>query len=280
FPPGPPSQQHLQHIIHEFSMSQCPELIEEAGCAICGILYPKSVMNNLSDYESFMHLISINSIMVTRKEHCRSSDKITCILGPVLAHGCQHVCPECSVSLHKGEAPLHALANGLWLGKVPSALKNLTLAEKMLAARVCHNHCVVRVASGGMKMHANAIMFANPTHKIYHTLPPPRSEMDDVLAFIFTGPTQPTDTEFKRTPLLVSHKQVAGALEWLQLNHIDYHDIKISYDNLKGYKDNSPPVVVSYHPNHIPDPELGKSLHHNGEEDGVGSGPCPLVVHG
>ncbi|TFK53515.1 hypothetical protein OE88DRAFT_1606507, partial [Heliocybe sulcata] len=104
--------------------------------------------------------------------------------------------------------------------------------------------------------------------------------MDDVLAFIFTGPTQPVDADFKRTPLLVSHNRVSKALEWLKLNHSDYDDLVISYENLKGYKDNSPPVVVSYHPKTMAEPELGKSLHDDGEEEGTTAGPCPLVVHG
>ncbi|KZT18001.1 hypothetical protein NEOLEDRAFT_1042070, partial [Neolentinus lepideus HHB14362 ss-1] len=66
-------------------------------------------------------------------------------------------------------------------------------------------------------------------------LPPPRSELDEVLAFIYTGPTQPTENDFKRTPLLVSHKRVSAALEWLKLNHEGYFDIDISYDNIKSY---------------------------------------------
>ncbi|KZT23613.1 hypothetical protein NEOLEDRAFT_1068972, partial [Neolentinus lepideus HHB14362 ss-1] len=123
-------------------------------------------------------------------------------------------------------------------------------------------------------------MFANPTPKIYNTLPPPKSELDEVLAFIYTGPTQPTEDDFRRTPLLVSHKRVSGALEWLKLNHKDYADIDISYDNLNSYRDNMPPVVVSYHPQVNQKEAFAKSLHDDGEEDGTTSGPCPLVVHG
>ncbi|TFK51924.1 hypothetical protein OE88DRAFT_1608708, partial [Heliocybe sulcata] len=129
-------------------------------------------------------------------------------------------------------------------------------------------------------MRANAIMFANPTPKIHNTLPPPRSEMDEVLAFIFTGPAQPVDDDFKRTPLLVSHNRVSRALEWLKLNHSDYHDLTISYENLKGYNNNSPPVVVSYHPKGQDTDALATSLHFNGDEEGTETGPCPLVVHG
>ena len=42
------------------------------------------------------------------------------------------------------------------------------------------------------KMTSNAISFANPIPMVYKTLPPPIKEMDNVLAFIYTGPCQPT----------------------------------------------------------------------------------------
>lgn len=38
---------------------------------------------------------------------------------------------------------------------------------------------------------------ANPIPKVYKTLPPPIEEMDDVLAFIYTGPCQPTKAGFE-----------------------------------------------------------------------------------
>ncbi|TFK55360.1 hypothetical protein OE88DRAFT_1608444, partial [Heliocybe sulcata] len=91
---------------------------------------------------------------------------------------------------------------------------------------------------------------------------------------------QPTEEDFKRTPLLVSHNRVSGALEWLKLNHQDYHDIDISYENIRSYPETSPPVTVSYHKETDNKEELSKSLHDTGEEEGSTSRPCPLVVHG
>ena len=90
-----------------------------------------------------------------------------------------------------------ALANDLWIGNVPEELQGLTYAEKLLIARVRHNRCVIRVTGGVHKMKANAITFANPTPKVYNVLPPPLEEMDEVLAFIYTGPCRPTLDDFK-----------------------------------------------------------------------------------
>ena len=90
-----------------------------------------------------------------------------------------------------------ALANGLWVGKIPDELRDLTYAEQLLIARVHHNRCIVKVSSGMSKMCANAISFSNPMPKIYHVLPPPIEELDEVLAFIYIGPCKPTKADFQ-----------------------------------------------------------------------------------
>ncbi len=176
--------------------------------------------------------------------------------------------------------PSFALANGKWIGKVPDELQNLSYAEQLLIARVRHNRCLVRVSSGMRKMRANVISFANPTPKIYNILPPPLEEMDNVLAFIYTGPCKPTKSDFERIPLLVCHKKVAAALEWLKLNHQDYFDLEISYENLKAYPENMPPVVIDYKESTSnKDPE-STAVNDMEDETGTENGPCPFVVHG
>jgi len=93
------------------------------------------------------------------------------------------------------------------------------------------------------KMIANAVTFEHPIQIIYSVLPPPIEEMNEVLAFIFTGPCQPTEDDFCRIPLLVCRNKVAKALKWLKLNHRDYADLEISYES---YPEDSPPVVINY----------------------------------
>ena len=113
---------------------------------------------------------------------------------------------------------------------MPDELKDLSFAESMMIARVRHNRCLVRVSSGRAKMIANAIAWESPTVLVYHTLPPTREEMDDVLAVIFTGSAPPTNEDFQRTPMLARRDKVSKALEWLKLNHRDYADLNISRD--------------------------------------------------
>jgi len=109
---------------------------------------------------------------VTRKERLAFEDPVQELGGPVIDSSCKDICQTCLRSLEKGKVPKLALANGLWLGPVPNALKGLTFAESMMIAHVRHNQAVVPVSSGRAKMVANVIMFSNPTLAVYHMLPP------------------------------------------------------------------------------------------------------------
>ena len=278
FPPALPSEK-LQHtIISSCCEDTSPNKFMESGCLVCGKIVPLIEMYKLSEVD--LDLSILVQPGVTQQERSSAKDPIADIDGPVIDHDLKNICKSCHKSVSKGKIPLMALVNGKWLGKVPPQLKDLTFAEQLLVARVRHNRCLVRVSSGMHKMRANAIMFANPMPKIYDVLPPPIDEMDDVLAFIYTGPCKPTKDDFKRTPLLVRRKKVAAALEWLKLNHCDYYDLEISYKNLKQYPENSPPVVVDYHEATTnKDPE-STAVNDMEAEDGTETGPCPFVVHG
>ena len=125
-------------------------------------------------------------------------------------------------------------------------LKNLRYVEKILVARVRHTCAYVKVASGMRKMKANVVAFQSPTPKIYSILPPPRDDINDVLAILFTGPSKPTLEDFAWTPFLVRQNAVINALNWLKLNHADYADIEVSETNMKQYREDMPPVSIKY----------------------------------
>jgi hypothetical protein len=128
-------------------------------------------------------------------------------------------------------------------------------------------------SSGMKKMKANAILFENPMPKIYQRLSPPVAELDEVLAFMYIGPCMPTEEDMERTPLLVRRKKIGEALEWLKLNHTDYHDLDIAYDNLASYPEKGPPVLVTYR-SAVTNKDLETvSAYDNELEDGVESGP-------
>ena len=213
------------------------------------------------------------------KSKMQSTDPVRELRGPILALGCNGVCPICVESLDKNKMPTLALANGLWIGEIPDELQNLTYAEQLLIARVYHNRYVVKVLSGMRKMCANPISFSNPMPKIYNVLPP-IEDMDEVLAFIYTGPCKPTKADFQQTQLLVRCLKVSKVLHWLKLNHVDYYDCEILDKNLASYPEEGPPVVVDYHSSSSNKNPESTSVHDMEEEDGTTEGPCPFIVHG
>jgi hypothetical protein len=129
-------------------------------------------------------------------------------------------------------------------------------------------------------MTSHVIAFQSPVLTVYHALPPPIGELDEVLAVLFTGPCKPTEADFKRTPLLMRCTYVTQALEWLKLNHSDYKDLEILHENLAKYPEDSPPVSVEYQysmTNKIPE---ATSVFDTEIEEGTETGDCPFVVHG
>ena len=227
-----------------------------------------------------INTVTLSSSGVTRIERKDASSPVREYTGPVLDYLCSHVCDNCRHIIRKGKVPRLALANGLWLGKVPDELNSLRFVEKLLIAKVRHTCSYVKVASGMRKMKANIIAFESPVPKIYNILPPPREDMDDVLAILFTGPCKPTQDDLNRTPFLVRRNYVAKALRWLKLNHIDYADIEISIDNLNEYREDLPPVSIEYREAITNKVAEGTSVFDNDIDDGAEEGDCPFSVHG
>ncbi|TDL17972.1 hypothetical protein BD410DRAFT_681058, partial [Rickenella mellea] len=104
--------------------------------------------------------------------------------------------------------------------------------------------------------------------------------LDEILAFIYTGPVKPPENEYSQMPLLVKRNKVAAALEWLKLNHADYSDLIISQENLMSYDENSPPVVVDFRYTKTNKNPESTAVNDDEEEIGVDDGQCPFTVHG
>ena len=275
--PLKPEHEHI--IVKAWCKNMSPKNFEEVGCAVCGELSLKSKSLLLENVSINFDILE-SSYNITRKERRTNHDPIVCLDGPVLEPSLRHICARCQKLLTAGKLPKFSLANGMWLGNLPQELADLTFAEQLLVARVRHNRCLVRVSSGWHKMTANAISFANPTPIVYDVLPPSQDELEEILAFIYTGPCKPTAKDFERTPLLVRKNKVGKMLNWLKLNHCDYYDLDISQRNLDSYPENGPPVVVEYLSSVHNKALEATSVHDNEEETGTSCGPCPFVVHG
>ena len=277
FPPKPLDKGIAHSIIKSTCDAMDPRQFEEAGCAVCGQLVPKSLLSQLSAISKLLHVLA--SPGVSRKERQTDLDKI-CEHPIVLDDSCDQVCNSCSASIHNNKIPKYALAQGLWLGKVPEELSSLRFVERMLIACVRHSSCCVRIASGMHKMKANVIAFKSPIPKVYDILPPPKAEIQEVLAIMFTGPFEPATSDFKRTPFLVHRNHVKKALKWLRLNRLNYEDIIISEKHLQEYNEDMPPVSVRYKESTTNKTPEGMSLFDIDDEDGTSEGDCSFTVHG
>ena len=195
FPPCAPSEKLQQTIAYDFCEDTSPNMFTESGCAVCGKLIHKFQLQKWSQLNVDFDVLKRSG--VSQKQRSSVHDPVEDLNGPIMIQNLDHICQKCQKSIFAGKRPLLSLANGIWIGDVPAELSDLSYAEQLLIARVRHNRCIIRVSSGMHKMIANAIVFENPTPKIYNIMPPPLDELDEVLAFIYTGPCKPTKSDLE-----------------------------------------------------------------------------------
>ena len=121
----------LEHmIVSDFCEKSTTSVLEEAGCAVCRRLVPTLQLTKLKAVKNLLPVLHAPN--VTRIERSNYSQRICKYKGPILDHSCGHVCDGCRQHIRKGKVPLHALANGLWLGAVPKELSCLKFVERLL----------------------------------------------------------------------------------------------------------------------------------------------------
>ncbi|KAJ3501946.1 hypothetical protein NMY22_g18752 [Coprinellus aureogranulatus] len=279
FPPDVVTCDDEIDIVRRACASFDPKAFEEAGCAVCGQLVLKTKLTKLKEVKGLLSVLEIDGCArLEAKEGGKAPADWT---GPVIDSTCDQICGECRVSIRKGNIPRYALAKGLWIGNVPQELAELRFVERLLVARVRHTVCWAKVSSGMKKMKANVVAFESPIPRLYSMLPPPREDMEEVLAVFFTGPVKLTAEEMKKLrPFLVRRNHVRKALDWLKLNHCDYADIGISQDNLDSYPEDVPPVIVEYIPKLGNKSADNTAVYDMNDEDGTEEGECPFTVHG
>ncbi|KAF8585220.1 hypothetical protein K439DRAFT_1263740, partial [Ramaria rubella] len=168
FPPPPQLREDYNNIIRGFiKATDMKSQIHETGCHVCGTLTILSEATLAKDAQVDWSILDRTGQGLTIKERKNVMDECTEWKEPVLDKTCAHICPDCLAKLKKRTVPLMSLENGNWLGKVPIQLQGLSYTEKLLIARVRKNYCVIRVESGFFKMCADAVLFPNPTPKIY-----------------------------------------------------------------------------------------------------------------
>lgn len=103
FPPAPLCEKVTYQVISNFCNDTQSELLQEAGCAVCGRLVPIIQMSKLSAVKNLLHILDIKG--VTRKERKKTTDEITEKEGPVLNNHSDCVCDTCRCLLRNNKMP-------------------------------------------------------------------------------------------------------------------------------------------------------------------------------
>ncbi|KAF5331245.1 hypothetical protein D9611_013149 [Ephemerocybe angulata] len=170
-----------------------------------------------------------------------------------------HVCPECFARLKAGKRPRLSLANGLWVGRVPPELENLTLPERLLISLYFPVAYVVKLYPSGRRSlnwnqdRLNSGLKGNvSTYKLDQqqisdmvglTMPPPPSLLSSTIAISYIGINNLPKWTLPGTFRVRRHR-VARALQWLKANNPLYSNIEISETRLEELPVNAVPQVL------------------------------------
>ncbi|KAJ3832677.1 hypothetical protein F5878DRAFT_493813, partial [Lentinula raphanica] len=169
-------------------------------------------------------------------------------------------CHECQRALERAQRPHLSLANQMWIGDIPFALRNLSIAERLLVSRYFAAAYVVKLfpkkrgAQGMKKELLTSALRGNVSSYFLNTdeiagmlddgfLPPKPAIFAATLAVTFVGsrniPLKALDPF-----LVVERERVLRALLWLIANNPIYHNIKISSENLHSLPERGVPDEI------------------------------------
>ncbi|KAI0037551.1 hypothetical protein FA95DRAFT_1456278, partial [Auriscalpium vulgare] len=122
FPPDPLSDRLMHRIITDFCEDLSSKHILERSCKVCACLYLKTDLVDLHKCPLDLGILYSPSTYVTRKERNTVEDDIDADPDSVVVKRTHYICDTCYKDLRKNKVPLHALANGNWIGDVPQVL--------------------------------------------------------------------------------------------------------------------------------------------------------------
>ena len=171
-----------------------------------------------------------------------------------------NICIECGKALESDKIPKFALANGLWIGKVPHELAYLTLPERLLIAKYFPaayiiklypkkkgaRHWDKRQMHSGLKGNVSTYQLdqGQIASMIDGTImPQPANILAATIGITFVGPKNLPDRglpdQFK-----VRRGRVQTALEWLKQNNPLYSNVTIWESQLAGLPENDVPYEM------------------------------------
>jgi hypothetical protein len=147
---------------------------------------------------------------------------------------------------------LRSYANGLWIGRVPEELQDLSFLEEQCIARARATKCMYKLTlgpSGQFAARGNVCILPQDTTSVLSAMPVPLFRLWDEICVILVGlpDTEVTHDVLKRTPLLVRREKIRTALFWLIDNNPLYTDLDKNaiIENLEEYPVYDCPLAVT-----------------------------------
>ena len=155
------------------------------------------------------------------------------------------ICDQCQSSLFNGSSPRlpkFALANKLFLGKLPSNFDSLTWVEEQVCAIHRSTIHVYRLyysddPRNPYQSKGNSCAHPQNVASTAKVLPRTPADINDIISVVFTGPSTNVPKSVLKTNFRVRKRMVWDLLVWLRQHNPLYRDIELSIENLELYED-------------------------------------------
>jgi hypothetical protein len=224
------SQDEKDDIVREFRAATDNTSLLRYECSFCG-KFEKAIlmtMRAVTDLDISLLERAVMQLRVTSRQH-----RIQSFESSSVVNGSYILCHLCNSAVSKKKfhsIPLRSYANGLWIGKVPEQLRDLTFLEEQCIARARATKCMYKLTlgpSGQLAARGNVCILPQDTNSFISAMPIPLFRLKDEICVILVGSpdTQVTYDMLKKSPLLVRRERIRVALFWLIENNPLYADL-------------------------------------------------------
>jgi DNA-directed RNA polymerase subunit RPC12/RpoP len=253
-----PSEDSLHQIVKEFIERTGNDAMKSYICAVCA-----------QDKEaSKMMIVSVDSIpnptLLTPASPHPQHDIFNGTLLEPRGLNVQkteaYICTECHRDLERNKTPPLALANNMWIGRIPECLATLTLVERLLIAKYFPTAYIVKLYpkqagaahwdrtqlysgfKGCVSTYALDPKLVTPMVD-GNILPAPPAILSATVAVTFITPSGREEYSLPKI-LYARRHRIRQALLWLKANNPIYRDIIISEERLQQIPENDVPTEI------------------------------------
>ncbi|KAF7333268.1 ATP-dependent DNA helicase [Mycena sanguinolenta] len=245
-------QSEKDQIVREFREATSNVALKRYECSFCG------------KFESAIHTtlrlandldISLLTKAVMELRTISRQPRIEVFNPQSIINGRYVLCHLCNSAINKNgfsSIPLRSYANGLWIGKVPEELQDLTFLEEQCIARARATKCMYKLnmgPTGQLAARGNVCILPQDTASLITAMPVPLFRLRDEICVILVGSpdVEVTHDMLKKTPLLVRREKIRKALFWLIDHNPLYADLDKNtiIENLEEYPEYDCPLAVT-----------------------------------